>query len=229
MTTGVLYWLNPAIFTGWVFAITMGLVGMLFPYNRPVLLRSEPPIQILEAVDIELAPQQENLALALENEPIIDEEELPKPLTATPPEIPRAYVPKITAVATPSEVNFAVPVEGPVRVVDVTKADYAIPKETSDDSTLDPHQIETIVFGQGKGRQPAPHYPWKAIDQGQEGRVSVVFCVGKNGRVLSGELSQPSPWPMLNKSALRTICNQWHFSCGGIRYYEVTILFELNK
>src|SRR5207247_3430139 len=74
---------------------------------------------------------------------------------------------------------------------------------------------QNLVMGQGEGRQPAPVYPTEARARSQQGTVVVQFMVGADGQVLSAEAWQPSPWPMLNEAALRTVRNRWHFPAGA--------------
>lgn len=86
---------------------------------------------------------------------------------------------------------------------------------------------ENIVFGRGEGKQPAPEYPFLARRQGQQGTVQVRFTVGENGRIVAAELAEPSAWPLLNASALKTIRNSWRFASGKTRLCQVSIHFTL--
>lgn len=88
---------------------------------------------------------------------------------------------------------------------------------------------QTLVYGQGDGKQPAPRYPTRAKTAGQQGTVLVRFTVGENGRVLTAEISQPSPWPLLNEEALRTVRDRYRFQPGRFRFYEIGIRFELGR
>ena len=89
--------------------------------------------------------------------------------------------------------------------------------------------VQPLVFGQGEGRQPAPPYPPTAIRQGQEGIVTVRLNVGSDGQVTAAEASIPSPWPLLNEAAIRTVRNRWYFTAGVPRSYEVIIRFKIQK
>jgi TonB family protein len=210
----------------WIMFLIIGLTGQLILYHRPAM----PPVVIdhpaVEMLDVDLAPVADELVIGDVNSHELDDS-LPPPPMAVMEDIPSA--PPLTAVADPSTVAFALPVEGPVQVVDVDKAAFSRPSQVAQDYQTDGYSVETLVFGRGDGRQPAPRYPWKAVKRGQEGSVGVVFCVGKNGRVLSAEISRSCPWPLLNESALRTVLHRWKFPAGAIRYYEVLIEFELQK
>ena len=88
---------------------------------------------------------------------------------------------------------------------------------------------QTLVYGQGEGIQPAPRYPTRAKAAGQQGTVLVRFTVGEDGRVLTAEISRPSPWPLLDEEALRTVRHQYRFQPGRFRFYEIGIRFELGR
>jgi protein TonB len=90
-----------------------------------------------------------------------------------------------------------------------------------------PASVETIVFGRGEGRQPAPEYPFQAQRQGQQGTVQIRFTVGENGRILDAALAGPCPWPLLNESALKAVRQTWRFTPGKSRLCQVSIHFTL--
>lgn len=57
-----------------------------------------------------------------------------------------------------------------------------------------------------RGRIETAHaYPEGARRRGQEGRVAVQVVVGADGRILSVELAEPSPFPLLNRAAEQTV------------------------
>ena len=147
------------------------------------------------------------------------------PEAPTPP--PQA--PALTAVAEPSPaIAFPLPVTGPVQIVE---AKHAAPAQETPVNTppAPAPKPQTLGFGHGEGRQPGPQYPPLARRQGQEGVVGVRFTVGENGDVLAAEAISPSPWPMLNREAVRTIRDRWQFRPGAMRLFEVAIRFELQK
>ena len=89
--------------------------------------------------------------------------------------------------------------------------------------------MQTLTFGAGDGRQPAPAYPESARRAGHEGTVVVRFSVGADGHVLAAEAEKTSPWSALNREAVRVVREQWRFPPGALRQYEVAIRFELQK
>lgn len=90
-------------------------------------------------------------------------------------------------------------------------------------------QPTLLTLGQGEGRQPAPEYPRQAARQRQQGTVVVQFTVGEDGRVQVAEAVTPSPWPLLNAAAVRTVRERWRFRAGPARLYQVAIRFELTQ
>lgn len=197
-------------FVTWIVCLAIGLLGFLLTYSRP-----HQPVKVPESVKVE------RLVVELNNAPEISPENNHPPGNAASAPLPAdAMAPPPIAVAEPSAaIAFAVPVEGPTRVVPFNEATYAKP-------TTMP-SVQRLTFGQGEGRQPSPQYPAQAIQQHQEGTVVVRLVVGENGQVSSAEATQPCPWPMLNEAALWAVRHQWRFPAGDLRVYEVAIRFEI--
>lgn len=195
----------------WVGCVLVGGLGFALPYGRPEPPAPEPAPILAEKLAVTLTADPQPAPAA--PTPV-------DPLTAPPPAPP-------VAVAEPSPaLAFALPVTGAVRVVDASKASSA---RTAPAASSTGAPVQPLVFGRGEGRQPAPVYPSTAIRQGQEGTVVVRLTVDTGGRVLSAEASSPSPWPLLNESALRAVRERWRFSPGARRTYEVPVRFTLQK
>jgi protein TonB len=77
------------------------------------------------------------------------------------------------------------------------------------------------------GRMPAPVYPSEARRKGQTGTVLVEFTVDSSGRVISAYAKSPSPWPLLNNEAVRTV-RRWKFPPGEIMKLQRPIIFQLR-
>ena len=78
-----------------------------------------------------------------------------------------------------------------------------------------------------KGRMPPPSYPASARRAGQTGTVVVEFTVDASGRVISAYAKSPSPWPVLNDEAVRTV-RRWKFPAGGVMKLQRPIVFQLR-
>ena len=207
----------------WLGCSVVAAMGFVMPYVRPRPAKAQPEPLLVEMLNVELS-----------NDPLPDLEPPPASALATPPPaeaIAQPQLPQAVAVALPSSaIAFALPVEGPVRIADAAQASYSraeAPANANANTVALP--VQQLTFGQGAGKQPAPEYPVVAQDAGQEGTVSVRFVVAENGRVTSAEAVTPSPWPLLNDAALRTIRNRWRFAHGQPRAYEVAIRFLLPK
>jgi TonB family protein len=206
----------------WVSCSLIGMLGFAMPYARPLVTKAQPEALQVEMLNVELTSESlpelpPSSANALATPPPADavvQPQLPQPLT----------------VALPSaSIAFAVPVEGPARIVDAAQASYSTSAVSNNAVAAATQSVQSLTFGQGAGKQPAPEYPWRAQNEGQEGVVNVRFTVAANGRVVSAEAVNPSPWPMLNDSAVRAVRNRWRFTPGTPRAYEVAIRFVLPK
>jgi TonB family protein len=113
-------------------------------------------------------------------------------------------------------------------VVDPHSADY---HTVETNAVMDPPapRAQPLVFGEGEGRQPAPEYPRQSVREGQEGVVVVRLSVDESGRVQFAEAVSPSPWALLNESAVHTVRDRWRFRAGPPRLYDVAIRFELTR
>jgi protein TonB len=74
---------------------------------------------------------------------------------------------------------------------------------------------------------PSPTYPAEARRKGQSGTVTVEFTVDTSGRVIAAFATSPSPWPLLNEEAVRTV-RRWRFPPGGIMKLQRPIIFEFH-
>ena len=198
----------------WIGCLVVGILGVLLPYAREHL-QAKPAPPPVEAIHIMPPPDQ-----APERElPVVG----PK-AEAAPPDLLAPPAPPPVPVAAPSPaIAFAVPVEGPTRIVD---ARYAVPVAAPPRSFASP--VQHLTFGVGDGQQPSPQYPRDARLAGEQGTVVVRFTVGADGRVLSAFVSQPSHWPLLNQAALRAIRDQWRLTPGKAGIYEVPIQFVID-
>jgi TonB family protein len=77
------------------------------------------------------------------------------------------------------------------------------------------------------GRMPPPSYPAESRRKGQTGTVLVEFTVDSGGRVIAAYAKSPSPWPLLNSEAVRTV-RGWKFPPGGIMKLQRPIVFQLR-
>jgi TonB family protein len=62
---------------------------------------------------------------------------------------------------------------------------------------------------------------------GQSGTVVVEFTIDGSGRVISAHAAKPSPWPLLDHEAVRTV-RRWKFPPGNIMKLQRPIVFQLR-
>jgi periplasmic protein TonB len=206
--------LTPVLtFVVWIVCLAIGLLGFLLPYSRLHRSTKAPKPVNVERLVVELSKEPEAPP---------ENERPPGSPSSTVPLPADAMAPPPIAVAQPSAaIAFAVPVEGPTRVVPFDQATYARPSSTAKPA------VQRLTFGQGEGLQPSPEYPAQAIQQHQEGTVVVHLVVSESGQVSSAEATQPCLWPLLNEAALRAVRQQWRFPPGALRVYEVAIHFQI--
>lgn len=208
----------------WVTCLVIGLLGLwlqggLTPAKPPPPKTVEPPP--VQAELIEVAMTTERLIPAATDSP--------PPPPAAPAEAPPPEAPPLPAVAAPSPaIAFAVPVEGPVRIVPAAIAPAAAPRAVA---PAPRETVEHLVYGIGTtAAQPQPDYPDDAKFAHQEGVVGIQFTVAPGGRVNDARIVVPSPFPLLNQSALSTVRDQWadpRWKPGTI--YLISIRFKLNQ
>lgn len=227
----------------WLGCLLVGALGFVLPYSRPLPVPAAPTIQA-ELIKVDLSQEPAPAPTVVPPAPATSAEPPPLFAPATPPQAPQ-----LVAVALPSPaVAFALPVEAPARIVEMKQAAFVRPAPQPIVTPVPPGPpgppapsqpaakpapvappVQTLTYGLGEGRQPAPRYPESARRAGQEGTVVVRFSVGADGRVLAAEPSAASPWGALNREAIRVVREQWQFMPGPVRLFEVAIRFELKK
>jgi len=225
----------------WCGFLAAGVIGLLTPYSYLLPPAKEPVVQA-EVLNVELSddllPEPETAASA----PALPR--IAQPPTPAAVKMPQQAPPMILVAQPMPMIEFALPVESPVRVVEAKQASYSPPPKKVAASTTGSNAKsgdkvisagtgsggtrQTLTFGRGEGKQPKPGYPRRAVLEGQQGVVVIRFSVGENGRVAAAEAIQPSRWPLLNEEALRTVRERWRFRPGAVRSYEVAIRFVLE-
>jgi protein TonB len=157
---------------------------------------------------------------------VVRTESTPKPASPEPAAIPPPAMPALLPVADPKlDVPFPLPVKGPSRIVEASKA--APVDSSSARSAAAP--VQHLTFGEGEGDQPPPEYPREARDAHQEGNVIVQWTVDDDGNVTDARVTSPCPWPILNQAALRAVRDTWHFGKGRVRNQDIEFSFQLNQ
>jgi protein TonB len=198
----------------WLGCLLIGGLGFALHYAHPHPPQAQPPPVKVEMLEVKLTDDSQPTPESSPNPTVTD------PLA--PPQIPQPI-----AVAQPSPaIAFALPVKGPVRVVEARQAAYSQSTAPAPATAPGPQRL---TFGEGEGKQPSPDYPRRAQQEGQEGGVLIRFTVAENGHVTAVEAVEPCRWPLLNQNALRVVKERWRFSPGPVRVYEVLIQFVLTQ
>ncbi len=230
--------LNTGTLAAWLSVAGFGTVGVLMPdwreappppppavvetkWVEPEILLgdAEPPADpapaspAAEPAPTEPLPAPPELAETAAVEPLPEIPDLPPPPQAAPaakpaksvaPPRPRAAVPQPGATARP-----------PAAVSPAAGAGTAGGRGLSDAARL------------AGARMPSPTYPTESRRKGQTGTVTVEFTVDSSGRVIAAIAKSPSPWPLLNEEAVRTV-RRWRFPPGGVMKLQRPIIFQLH-
>ncbi|HTI97566.1 MAG TPA: energy transducer TonB [Dongiaceae bacterium] len=197
----------------WTTVLTVGLLGLWLHYPRPGVPASIPAIQAeLLQVKLTAAPPQ-NAAASREAEPA-PETQLSVPLV---PPLPQMAAPQPAAA-------FVVPVPFPA----TTTLAAATASGAATTATSDGNAVPELDWDHGDNQQPRPEYPRRAVLEGQQGTVQLRFRVDATGRVATVEITDPSPWPLLNQAAETAIRETWRFRPGRVRWFKVPIRFRLE-
>lgn len=134
-------------------------------------------------------PKQEEEKLVEPPSPLVEEPSLGEEIVSTPP---------------PSDVNGEAK-EGGSPFASVEQKPEIDPKANMNVNPAGAEEWESYL-AELRGRIETAHaYPEGARRRGQEGRVAVRVVVGADGRILSVELAEASPFPLLNRAAEQTI------------------------
>src|SRR6266496_2558616 len=193
--------------------LAIGLAGI----NPPVLEQKVPePIQQFVPVEIVQPPEPPK------TEPQPQEQE-PEPHPDTPVVMPQLAT---VVAADPSQVQFAVPVEGPVVFAPAKFAQAPPPAPPKPAS-------RTVVkmTGAEGGSHPEPSYPRAALEQRQQGTVTVVMTVNPDGSVESIEIKKSSGYVTLDRHVTQWVKNRFKFlpiDTNELRYFEKDFVFQLQ-
>lgn len=137
--------------------------------------------------------------------------------------------PRVVAVTlnTPA-INFSVPTIGNLLVPSaVAQAPPVNPLKPAAPLRAVPRVINSTGNG---GERPQPPYPKIALEQGQEGSVTLSLTVDDSGAIANIEVKESSGFPLLDRSALDFVKRHWVVPPGeGARNYSATIHYRLQK
>jgi periplasmic protein TonB len=247
MSQAILHSLNIGTLSAWLSVAGFGTVGVVVHPSQPSLpgINESAETQVFQN-DIDLGdapftsdtgnPQAATQPIAESiPETLPAPPELP-PLTDTPlPEIPDlpepAAAPAPAAADTARETPARASSGAAPRASKPTRSGTGKPASSSSGNSSSAGANGSSTMSNAArlaaGRMPAPLYPSAARRSGQTGTVIVEFAVDNNGRVISAIAKSPSPWPLLNEEAVRTV-RRWKFPPGGVMKLQRPIVFQLR-
>jgi protein TonB len=191
--------------------LAIGVVG-----SKPasVKVRPLPSIEQVSAVIVEPLPPPPQTGAEPQNQESSDEERPEAPqVTVVTPDLPSVNfsVPTIGNLVVPNAIAVAPPLN-PMKAAAVLKAA--------------PSTLQTTGSG---GERPQPPYPRIALDQGQQGAVTLAMTVDDGGAITAVSVKDSSGFPMLDRSALDFVKRHWRVPRGtGTRIYEATINYKIS-
>ena len=192
------------------------LIGVAGSKPASVAIKPLPPLEEATAAIVEPLPpppqtQSEQLNQEQNNE---ETPETPQVVVVTPD--------------APS-INFAVPTIGNVVVPNaIAQAPPLAPLKPVAPLRRQPTLLDLNSTGAG-GERPQPPYPKIALDQGQQGSVTLRMTVDEAGLITAIEVARSSGFPILDHSALEFVKRRWTVPSGkGARIYEATINYKIQ-
>jgi periplasmic protein TonB len=194
-----------------IFTLAIGFIGI----KAPQLVNREPapPTEIMPVDIVQIQPQT-------------PPEPQPTPDAEPPPDRP-VDMPQIATVvaADPSQVKFAIPVDGPVVFAPARFAE-APPANPPKAPSQPTRFVRNSTDG---GYYPSPKYPAIALRQGQtmEGTVVLEIRVDESGSPTSVEVMKTSGFGVLDRAAQKCVNEEWRFPPGNKRWFTWECVFKL--
>jgi periplasmic protein TonB len=192
------------------------LIGIAGSKPASVRVETPPPIEEASTVIVEPLPPPAQAPPERQNQ---------EPNEQEPTDTPQVVV--VTPDA-PS-INFSVPTIGNLLVPNaIAQAPPVLPLASVPPLRAQPLVLNLNATGTG-GERPQPPYPKIALEQGQQGSVTLRLTVDDAGLIESVEISQSSGSPVLDRGALEFVKRHWTVPPGeGSRVFEATINYRLQ-
>ena len=201
-----LAWVNSICFL----FMAIGVLGLKAP--RVI---EKPLSEVVDVVPVVYVPPEEP--------PKVEPERLPDQTEQTSEVVDTPQVATVVA-ADPSAAAFAVPVEGPVILAPARFASAPPPPR--------PMAPKVAKFtGTDGGIYPEPNYPRTALEQRQQGTVTLIMTVDPKGNVISVETKKSSGYFTLDRHASQWVQKNYKFlpiDTTEIRMVEHDVVFQLR-
>jgi protein TonB len=192
------------------------LIGVAGSKPASVAIQPLPPIEEAAAAIVEPLPPPPRTQADPQNQDQTEER---------PPDAPQVVV--VTPDA-PS-ISFSVPTIGNLVVPNaIAQAPPLAPLKPAAPLRAKPLLINLNSTGSG-GERPQPPYPRIALDQGQQGSVTLRMTVDEAGLIKTIEVAQSSGFPILDRGAMDFVKRRWTVPSGkGARIFEATINYKIQ-
>jgi len=226
---------DPNIKFAWANAICVLfiLIG-LYGFKSPLFILPASAKPVEDVVPVVFMPPPPSMQTQVTPAPSAS---APAPNSVTEP----MDIPEVAPAVAPANANvsFAVPVEGPVRVV---PAKYAAappvqrrvvappPPGPTGNGTGGTGEAVEFSPGQGDGgTYPQPAYPRLALQRGWQGNVMLNIVVDRTGFPSSVAVRDSSGYEILDDTAADTVKRKWRWPAGPVRNYLVPFKFQIKQ
>ena len=235
MTHAIVHMLNIGTLATWLSVVGFGVMGALLPGRHQLPAGSDAAKITINEGDFTLGDTgaPDNAGESNESGPadpvewLPDPPELPPMVALTPlPDVPELPSPVVRSEVAAHDHASTLPrsSEGKSRG---PRSATIRPSGRSDGNGAGSSSGMSNAARLAAGRMPSPSYPAESRRRGQTGTVLVEFTVDSDGRVISAYAKAPSPWPLLNNEAVRTV-RRWKFPPGGVMKLQRPIVFQLR-
>lgn len=134
-----------------------------------------------------------------------------------------AVQPVAVALPTAPNINFSVP----------TLGSLVVPAGLASAPPLEPlqtrAQIGSVDSTGAGGERPQPPYPKIALEDAEQGSVSLSLTGDAAGNVVAVDIKESSGFPVLDRATVDFIKRHWHLPAdGGTRLFETSITYKLQ-
>jgi protein TonB len=189
------------------------LVGILGATPARIPLKTAPPVEEIAPVILEAAPPPETVTVN-ENENQNDQ---------PPPQAQNVVV----VVPNAPDINFSVPTIGNL----VAPSTLAQAPPLNPMRRIEPvARLSEISNTGSSGSRPQPPYPTIALDQGEQGTVSLLIGADGAGKVASVQIKGSSGFPVLDRATEDFIRRHWTLPSGGAtnQMFETSVTYQLQ-
>ena len=189
------------------------IIGIAGATSARIPIRSASPIEEIMPVILEPAPPPQTVT------PNESENQNEQP----PAEVPNVVV----VVPNAPNINFSVPTIGNLLAPSaMAKAPPLNPLQPA----APVHALAQISNTGSSGSRPQPPYPKIALDQGEQGTVSLLLSADAAGNVTSAQVKNSSGFPILDRATADFIKRHWQLpsSASTNQVFETSITYQLQ-